>query len=63
MSAIQMRVCPALLLRGSLNAVMPLDIASTPVSDVVPLAKARKMMKSFSGSLMGRRLGKMMPGM
>src|SRR6185503_854424 len=33
--AIQMRVMPALRLRGSLNAVIPFENASTPVSAVV----------------------------
>ena len=31
MNAIQINVMPALRLRGSLNAVVPFDIASTPV--------------------------------
>src|SRR5512143_2177849 len=39
-SDIQIRVTPAFLLRGSLKAVMPLEIASTPVRALVPLAKA-----------------------
>ena len=33
-------VMPALRLLGSLKAVMPLEMASTPVSAVVPLANA-----------------------
>ena len=37
---IQIKVTPALRLRGSLKAVMPLEIASTPVRADVPLAKA-----------------------
>ena len=39
MTDIQISVMPALRLRGSLKAVMPLEMASTPVSAVVPLAK------------------------
>ena len=39
-NAIQIRVIPALRLRGSLKAVIPLEIASTPVSAAVPLEKA-----------------------
>ena len=35
-----MSVMPALWLRGSLKAGMPLEIASTPVRAVVPFAKA-----------------------
>ena len=42
-NAIQIKVVPALRLRGSLNAVIPFEIASTPVSAVVPLAKALKI--------------------
>ncbi len=38
--AIQSRVIPALRLLGSLKAGMPFEIASTPVSAVVPLEKA-----------------------
>ena len=37
---IQSSVIPALRLRGSLNAGMPFEIASTPVSAVVPLENA-----------------------
>src|SRR3990172_4376577 len=40
---IQARVTPALWLLGSLKAVMPFEIASTPVSAVVPLEKAWRM--------------------
>ena len=40
MPAIQSSVMPALRLRGSLKAVMPFEIASTPVRAVVPLEKA-----------------------
>ena len=36
MTDIQISVMPALRLRGSLNAGMPFEIASTPVSAVVP---------------------------
>ena len=39
-NAIQSSVMPALRLRGSLNAVTPFEIASTPVRAVVPFAKA-----------------------
>ena len=39
-AAIEIRVRPAFRLRGSLKAVMPLEIASTPVNAVVPLEKA-----------------------
>ena len=49
MTDIQISVMPALRLRGSLKAVMPLEIASTPVSAVVPLEKARRIRKSESG--------------
>ncbi len=48
MTAIQMRVVPAFLLRGSLKAVMPLEIASTPVRAVVPLANARRTRNSVT---------------
>ena len=40
MPDIHSRVMPALRLRGSLKAGMPFEIASTPVSAVVPLEKA-----------------------
>ncbi len=40
MADIHSSVMPALRLRGSLKAVMPLEMASTPVSAVVPLEKA-----------------------
>ena len=49
MADIQIRVMPALRLRGSLKAVMPLEMASTPVRAVVPLAKARRIRNSVSG--------------
>ena len=42
-SAIQIKVMPAFRLRGSLKAVMPLEIASTPVRAAVPLEKACKI--------------------
>ena len=42
MMDIQIKVMPALRLRGSLKAVMPFEMASTPVRAVVPLAKACK---------------------
>ena len=38
-------VIPALRLRGSLNAGMPFEIASTPVSAVVPLENAWRIRK------------------
>ena len=44
-SDIQMRVIPALRLRGSRKAVMPFEIASTPVRAVVPLEKACRIRK------------------
>ncbi len=40
MPAIHSKVIPALRLRGCLKAGMPLEIASTPVTAVVPLEKA-----------------------
>ena len=43
---IQMSVVPALRLRGSRKAGMPLEMASTPVSAVVPLENARRIKKS-----------------
>ena len=46
MSDIQINVTPALRLRGSRKAVVPLEIASTPVSAVVPLEKACSKRKS-----------------
>ena len=48
MAAIQSRVMPALRLRGSLNAVMPLEIASTPVRAVVPLENACRSRNSVT---------------
>ena len=42
---IQISVVPALRLRGCLKAGMPLEIASTPVSAVVPLENARRIRK------------------
>ena len=39
-SDIHTSVMPALRLRGALKAVMPLEMASTPVSAAVPLEKA-----------------------
>jgi hypothetical protein len=44
-AAITMRVIPAFRLRGSLKAVIPLDIASIPVRAAVPLEKACKIKK------------------
>ena len=46
MADIQISVMPALRLRGSLKAVMPFEIASTPVSAVVPLANACRIRKA-----------------
>ena len=46
MTDIQISVMPALRLRGSLKAGMPLEIASTPVRAVVPLEKARRIRNS-----------------
>src|SRR6266508_5904729 len=43
--AIQIKVIPAFLLRGSLNAVIPFEMASTPVNAVVPLANACRIKK------------------
>ena len=40
MVAIHINVMPALRLRGSLNAVKPLEMASTPVNAAVPLENA-----------------------
>ena len=54
MPDIQISVMPALRLRGSLKAVMPFEIASTPVSAVVPLEKAcssRKRPSARVGSI------------
>ena len=48
MPDIQSSVIPALRLRGSLKAGMPFEIASTPVSAVVPLEKACSSRKSPS---------------
>ncbi len=45
MADIQISVTPALWLRGFLNAVMPLEMASTPVRAVVPLEKAWRRRK------------------
>ena len=45
-----MRVIPALRLRGSLKAGIPLEIASTPVRAVVPLAKAWRSRKSVTAA-------------
>jgi hypothetical protein len=42
MSAITSRVCLALRACGRRNADTPLEIASTPVSAVVPAANARR---------------------
>ena len=46
---IQIRVIPALRLRGSRKAVTPFEMASTPVKAVVPLAKACRIKKSEIG--------------
>ena len=40
MMDIQISVIPALRLRGSLKAVIPFEMASTPVNAVVPFANA-----------------------
>src|SRR3970040_1951168 len=45
MHDIQIRVIPALRLRGSRNAGIPFEIASTPVRAVVPWAKACRSRK------------------
>ncbi|EKD89287.1 MAG: hypothetical protein ACD_34C00129G0002 [uncultured bacterium] len=42
-------VVPAFLERGSLNAVMPSEIASTPVTAVVPLANAFNIKNAVMG--------------
>jgi transposase len=47
--AIQIKVIAALSVRGSLNAVTPLETASMPVSAVVPLANARKIKNNVIG--------------
>src|SRR5262245_66108550 len=44
------RVRPAFRLRGSLKAVMPFEIASTPVRAVVPLEKAWRSRKSVTAA-------------
>ncbi len=44
-TAIQIRVIPALRLRGSLKAVMPFDMASIPVRAAVPLENAWRRRK------------------
>ena len=61
MADIQIRVMPALWLRGSRKAVMPFEMASTPVSADVPLEKARSSRKSLTACawpyhLHGRRV-------
>ncbi len=48
MELIQMRVMPAFRLCGSLKAVIPFEMASTPVSAVQPLEKARRMRKRLN---------------
>jgi hypothetical protein len=45
---IQSNVTPALWLRGSLKAVMPFEIASTPVRAVVPLENAWRIRKGVT---------------
>jgi len=45
MTDIIINAWPAFFVRGSLNAVIPFEIASTPVKAVVPLAKAFKIRK------------------
>jgi hypothetical protein len=44
-AAMTIKVIPAFRLRGSLKAVIPLDIASIPVKAAVPLEKACKIKK------------------
>ncbi len=43
------RVCPAVLLRGSLKAVIPSEMASIPVTADVPLENALKIKKIDNG--------------
>ena len=50
MVLIHTRVVAAFRLRGSLKAVMPLEMASIPVRAVHPLEKARKIRNSPNGS-------------
>src|SRR5258706_8431074 len=45
MNAIQSKEMNAFLLRGSLNAVIPFEIASIPVKAAVPLEKACRIKK------------------
>ena len=64
MPAIHIRVMPALRLRGSLKAGMPFEIASTPVTAVVPLEKAwssrnspnARVVSISSGGAIGERV-------
>ncbi len=56
MTDIQIKVMPALRLRGSLKAVMPLEMASTPVSAVVPFANACKRRKGVSAPTVCNRV-------
>ena len=48
MQDIHRSVIPALRLRGSRKAVIPLEMASTPVRAEVPLEKARRIRNSES---------------
>src|SRR5260221_9431943 len=48
MAAIHIRVMPALRLEGALKAVIPFEIASTPVRAAVPLEKACKIKKMLT---------------
>ena len=49
MADIQIMVRPALWLRGSLNAVTPFEMHSTPVNAVVPLENALRMRNNVTG--------------
>ena len=48
-AAIHTKVCAALRLRGSWKAVMPLEMASTPVKAVVPLAEGMEEQEGGDG--------------
>ena len=52
MPLIQAIVAAALRLFGSLKAVMPFEIASTPVSAVQPLENARSIRNSVSDPML-----------
>ncbi len=54
---IQIRVMPALRLRGSLKAVMPFEMASTPVSAVVPFANACRSKKGRNRPQLSQQYG------